>query len=92
MSRSISSAVTPAFSMARLAASADILVVVSSFTRWRSLIPVRVLIHSSEVSIIFAKSSFVTIVAGRQLPVPIILVPISILVKYIDFMRLETHP
>ena len=65
--------------MARFAASMDILAVVSSTARWRSLIPVLLLIHSSEVSIYLDKSSFVTTVFGRQLPVPMILVFMSFL-------------
>ena len=52
--------------------------VVSSFTSRRSLIPVLLLIHSSDVSIIFDRSSFVTTISGRQLPVPMILVLIII--------------
>ena len=51
--------------MARSAAATDMDAVVSSFTSLRSLIPVRLLIHSSDVSMIFDRSSFVTTVSGR---------------------------
>lgn len=47
--------------------------VVSSLAIRLSRIPVRLTIHSSEVSILVDSQSFVTFAAGRQLPVPIIL-------------------
>jgi len=72
----------PAFSSARFAAVTDIDAVVSSLASLRSLIPVRLLIHSSEVSIIFDKSSFVTTISGMQLPVPMILVLIFITMPF----------
>ena len=52
-------------------------VVVSSLAILLSRIPVRLVIHSSDVSILVESQSFVTRAAGRQLPVPIILLLIS---------------
>jgi hypothetical protein len=49
-------------------------VVVSSTAMWRVRIPVLLEIHSSDVSINLERSSFVTILLGRQLPVPIIFI------------------
>jgi hypothetical protein len=61
MIKSISSAVTPAIFIARSAALAAMSEVNSSFARrcGRSLMPVRVVIHSSEVSTIFSRSALV---------------------------------
>src|ERR1041385_5760499 len=41
-----------------------------SAARWRSLMPVRVVIHSSEVSTIFSRSAFVRMPSGYARPVP----------------------
>ena len=49
----------------RAAAAAKSLVFSFSAAIWRALIPVRVVIHSSEVSIFCAKSSLVTRLAGK---------------------------
>ena len=68
---SSSVAFTPAASSARLAASearADAGVFGSAIRR--SLIPVRVVIHSSEVSTIFSRSWFVRTRSGVNEPVP----------------------
>ena len=44
----------------------------SSPTMWRSLIPVRLVIHSSDVSIIRSKSALVSILSGTYAPTPAI--------------------
>jgi hypothetical protein len=60
MIRSISSGETPRRSRAmRAARAARSLVAVPGSTTWRSRIPVRVRIHSSEVSTIFSRSALV---------------------------------
>ncbi|CFN71766.1 Uncharacterised protein [Bordetella pertussis] len=71
MIMSISSACTPASSMARRAASvASWLVVTPRSARWRCRMPVRSTIHSSDVEICrvassAARSSLVTTRSGR---------------------------
>jgi hypothetical protein len=64
--RSICSALTPAFCMARSAACAA-KSEVNSFlaASRRSRMPVRVVIHSSEVSTSFSRSELVRILAGK---------------------------
>ena len=47
-------------------------VAVFSSTKRRSLIPVRVVIHSSDVSTIFSKSALVTTLSGTYMPIPAI--------------------
>ena len=76
----------PAFSNALFPAKIARLVVFSSFATLLSLIPERLLIHSSLVSTILDKSSFVTICSGTALPVPIILAVIlfTSIFKYFD--------
>ena len=76
--RSISSGAIPACSMALAAAFAAISDVLSSVAIRLSPMPVRLRIHSSFVSTIFDRSSFVTICSGTYEPVPIILVVIFI--------------
>ena len=71
MIKLISSARTPACSIARRAAAAPM-----SDVHWsaaamrRSLMPVRVVIHSSVVSSIFSKSAFVKMPSGKLCPIP----------------------
>src|ERR1022692_3535983 len=72
MIRSICAAITPAISIARraaLAARSE----VNSFAAAmrRSLMPVRVVIHSSEVSTIFSRSALVRIFSGTYEPTPV---------------------
>src|SRR5664280_3341131 len=70
-SSSISSGSTPASAIARLPASTAIVATLSpSLTTWRSRMPVRETIHSSEVSTILSKSLLVKIFSGRQVPKP----------------------
>ena len=65
MIRSISSAFTPAASMAFNAALVAMsLVASSSAAMWRSLMPVRVVIHSSDVSTNLDRSSLVSTRSG----------------------------
>jgi hypothetical protein len=72
MTRSICSAVTPAIFIARWAALAARSEVNSSFAAMRrSLMPVRDVIHSSEVSTIFSRSAFVRIFSGTYEPTPV---------------------
>src|SRR5215831_18342847 len=69
--KSISSAVIRAASIARKAARAPRSEVNSSFeAMWRSLIPVREVIHSSEVFTIFSRSALVRTRAGTYDPTP----------------------
>ena len=64
--KSISCAGTLASSNAfKAACTAKSLVFSLSAAKWRALMPVRVVIHSSDVSIRFAKSSLLTRLAGR---------------------------
>src|SRR5205814_9954278 len=71
MMRSICSAVTAAFFSARKAAAAARSEVNSSLAASRrSFIPVREVIHSSEVSTIFSRSALVRILAGTYEPTP----------------------
>jgi hypothetical protein len=73
MIRSISEASIFASAIARRAASAASVAVVSpSPAIWRVLIPVRVVIHSSAGSTILVKSSLVRIFSGTAEPVPAI--------------------
>ena len=66
MIRSMSSGVSPASLIASLAASTPRSLVATSLEAMRlSLIPVREVIHSSEVSTIFARSLFVNFFGGR---------------------------
>jgi hypothetical protein len=65
MMRSLCSAVTPARSIALRAALVAMSEVYSSSAAMRrSLMPVRVVIHSSVVSTIFSKSALVTTFSG----------------------------
>ena len=67
MIRSICSAVTPALAMARSAALVARSEVNSSFAAMRrSLMPVRVVIHSSVVSTIFSSSALVRMRSGHR--------------------------
>src|SRR5262249_2484763 len=69
--KSICSAVTPAASIARKAARAPKSEVNSSLdAMWRSLIPVRVVIHSSDVFTIFSRSALVKTREGTYDPTP----------------------
>src|SRR3954449_7877883 len=71
--RSISSAVRPAVSSAWRAAVTDREVVLSSApTMRRSLMPVRLVIHSSEVSTIRSRSALVSTRSGTAMPQPVI--------------------
>src|SRR5258708_10038453 len=71
MMRSIScGAMRAAASAARLASTPRSLEVWEGSAMWRWRMPVRVRIHSSEVSMRLARSSLVTIFSGRPLPVP----------------------
>src|SRR5258706_1446332 len=69
--KSISSALTRAGSIERKAAGAPGSEVNSSLAAiWRSLIPVRVVIHSSEVLTIFSRSALVSTRSGTYEPTP----------------------
>src|SRR5690606_34926665 len=57
----------------RAASEARSLVAWSAAAMRRSLMPVRVVIHSSEVSTIFERSSLVRTFSGMKLPVPMML-------------------
>ena len=71
--RSMSSAVRPAVSSACRAAVTDREVVLSSApTMRRSLMPVRLVIHSSEVSTIRSRSALVSTRSGTAMPQPVI--------------------
>src|SRR5690606_76159 len=72
---SISPGCTPAFCMAALAALAAMDLVLSPASEmWRSRIPVRSTIHSSDVSMpMAAKSVFFITLAGADRPVPVTL-------------------
>src|SRR5918994_1512692 len=71
--RSISSAVRPAVSSAWRAAVTEREVVLSSGpTMRRSLMPVRLVIHSSEVSTIRSRSALVSTRSGTAMPQPVI--------------------
>ena len=71
MTRSMSSAETPAISIARSAALAPRSESVSpGASRCRLLMPVRCAIHSSEVSTTASRSAFVTTVSGAHEPIP----------------------
>src|SRR5215207_8941093 len=73
--RSMSSAVRPAVSRAWRAAVTDREVVLSSGpTIRRSLMPVRLVIHSSEVSTIRSRSALVSTRSGTAMPQPVIAV------------------
>ncbi len=69
--------VSAADSIAHFAASTARLTPVSSSQILRSRIPVRVRIHSSSVSTILLRSSFVNIFFGTARPVPTILIPFT---------------
>src|SRR5512136_1966881 len=70
---SISSGVTPASAMARFPASiARVDTLSSGPTTWRSRIPVRDMIHSSDVSTMRSKSLLVRTFSGKQVPRPAI--------------------
>src|ERR1022692_2755134 len=72
MIKLIWSAVTPAIFIARCAALAAMSDVNSSWAAIRrSLMPVRVVIHSSEVSTIFSRSALVRIFSGTYAPTPV---------------------
>ncbi len=74
ITRSTSSPPTPAISRARREAGrAKSDSASSSRAMRRSRIPVRVTIHSSEVSTIFSRSALVSIWSGTDMPVPTIL-------------------
>src|SRR5437763_15510143 len=71
MTRPMSMGSMRARSMAwRAARTANKDVYSPSAARWRSLMPVRVVIHSSEVSTIFSRSAFVRMPSGYARPVP----------------------
>ena len=73
ISRSISAALTPACSSAARAAGSEMSESASSSAaKRRSLMPVRVRIHSSDVSTSRASSSFVTTRSGTCVPSPVI--------------------
>src|SRR6187401_1314939 len=73
MMRSTSIASTPATARASRAALTESVVVVSSSAAMRrSLMPVRLTIHSSVVFTIFARSSFVMTRSGAYIPHPVI--------------------
>ena len=74
----MSSGEIPAFSSACRAAPTHMSVWVSVVQWWRVWMPVRVVIHSSLVSTILARSSLVTIFAGAKRPVPLILIPLML--------------
>ena len=69
--RSRSAAATPAQARARRAATSA-RSVVSTWEIWRELIPVRSVIHSSEVSQSRSRSSLVSCTGGTHLPQPVI--------------------
>ncbi len=72
MIKSIWLAVTPAIFIARWAAFAAMSEVNSSFAAMRrSLMPVRVVIHSSDVSTIFSRSALVKTFSGTYDPTPV---------------------
>ena len=72
--RSRSLVPTPALSSALRAASMASVTVDSPLVQmWRSLIPVRVVIHSSDVSRIFSKSALVMTLSGTAEPMPVII-------------------
>ena len=69
--RSKSRGPMPAISRARREAKTESEEVVSSLDAWRrSLMPVRSVIHWSEVSTSFSRSALVTTLAGSAAPVP----------------------
>src|SRR4030042_6435031 len=73
MSSSTSSGETSASAMARRPASiARVATLSSGPTTWRSRIPVRDMIHSSDVSTMRSKSLLVRIFSGRNVPRPAI--------------------
>ncbi len=66
MMRSMSAPLMPAFSRAFSAAFVEMSEVFSSSAQMRlSLMPVRLVIHSSDVSTSFSRSSLVMILSGR---------------------------
>ena len=67
---SSSSGFTPLFSRARRAAATPMSVAVSVVHTWRCFTPTRFVIHSSEVSTMWERSSLVRIFSGAKLPVP----------------------
>src|SRR5258705_6329168 len=67
---STSAAASPAHASARAAATCESSIPVTCDTR-RSLMPVRVVIHSSSVSISDAKSALVRIAGGMHFPQPV---------------------
>ncbi len=69
--RSMSSGSSPAAAMARRAAISAMSVAGTCEMR-RSLIPLRVVIHSSLVSTIFSRSALLNTAGGRALPQPVI--------------------
>ena len=75
MQAPISSGRTPARARASPAAFTHRSVWVSVVQWRRVLMPVRVVIHSSLVSTIFARSWLVMMFSGTQRPVPLILIP-----------------
>ena len=77
MMQSRSVATSPAFvSALRAAATAMSLVGSSGAAMCRSFIPVRVTIHSSDVSNIFSRSAFVRTFAGTWCPTPAMRTPV----------------
>ena len=70
MIRSSSWGLTPAFSRAANAAATPMSVLLSVVHTWRSFTPTRFVIHSSEVSTMLERSSFVRTLSGAKLPVP----------------------
>src|SRR5438270_7124866 len=73
MTRSTCQGETPARSRAcREAVTASVVVLSPSDTMRRSRIPVRLVIHSSEVSTSFSRSALVSLFSGTALPQPVI--------------------
>ena len=70
MIRSSSSGFTPLSSRAARAAATPMSVLVSVVHTRRSFTPTRLVIHSSEVSTMWERSSLVSTFRGRKLPVP----------------------
>jgi len=82
MIRSTSAAVLPASARARSAAlSARSLVGSSSRALWRWRMPVRSMIHSSEVSTILVRSALVTTCSGRKEPTPVTTLRMTLTVR-----------
>ena len=87
-SSSTSSGATPASAIARLPASTAIVATLSpSDTTCRSRMPVRDMIHSSEVSTILSKSLLVSTRSGRNVPRPAMRAVTVLLSSKLDPLR-----